>query len=44
MEIEYLTIDTKVICYIAFAWAVTSIAKALLKVIGSDDNNKKGKK
>lgn len=42
MEIEYLTIDTKVICYAVFAWAVATIGKALLKLIG--DDNKKGKK
>lgn len=43
MEIEYLYIDNKVLCYVAFAWAVTIMVKALLKLTG-DDNNKKGKK
>lgn len=38
MEIEYLYIDTKVLCYIAFAWAVAIMVKALLK---SMDNKKK---
>lgn len=32
MEIEYLYIDTKVLCYVAFAWAVAIMVKALLKM------------
>ena len=35
MEIEYLYIDTKVLCYVAFAWAVATITKALLKSMGN---------
>lgn len=34
MEIEYLFIDTKVLCYIVFAWAVATITKTLLKSMG----------
>ena len=41
MEIEYLYIDNKVLCYVAFAWAVAIMVKALLKYTG---DNKKGKK
>lgn len=34
MEIEYLYIDTKAICYAVFAFAVAIITKALLESMG----------
>lgn len=39
MEIEYLYIDNKVLCYAFFAWAVAIMVKALLKSM----NDKKKK-